>query len=136
MPVNPITRQADVKRMKRFINPNTIMIVGSAPNFPDGAIDPIPELSTLAQRYKIGLHVDCCLGSFIVAFAKAAGLGDKIPKFDFQLPGVTAISCDTHKYAFCPKGAFNLCRVALLTFQAPLLSCIVPRNCAATSTTP
>ncbi|EJT51306.1 sphinganine-1-phosphate aldolase [Trichosporon asahii var. asahii CBS 2479] len=104
VPVNPTTRQADVKRMKRFINPNTIMIVGSAPNFPDGAIDPIPELSALAQRYKIGLHVDCCLGSFIVAFSKEAGYGDKIPKFDFELPGVTAISCDTHKYAFCPKG--------------------------------
>lgn len=116
MPVNPTTRQADVKRMKRFINPNTIMIVGSAPNFPDGAIDPIPELSALAQRYNIGLHVDCCLGSFIVAFSKEAGYGDKIPKFDFELPGVTAISCDTHKYAFCPKGE-SISALAQLTFR-------------------
>lgn len=121
--------------MKRFINPNTIMIVGSAPNFPDGAIDPIPELSALAQRYKIGLHVDCCLGSFIVAFSKEAGYGDKIPKFDFELPGVTAISCDTHKYAFCPKGE-SISALAQLTFQVHPLSCTGPGSFVATSTTP
>jgi sphinganine-1-phosphate aldolase len=71
------------------------MIVGSAPNFPDGMVDPIPELGKLAQRYNVGLHVDCCLGSFIIAFAGRAGYGADIPKFDFSVPGVTAISCDT-----------------------------------------
>ncbi|WVQ93736.1 hypothetical protein IAU59_000813 [Kwoniella sp. CBS 9459] len=104
IPVNTTTRKADVKTMKRAINANTIMIVGSAPNFPDGAIDPIPELGVLAKKYNIGLHVDCCLGSFIVPFMAKAGFDD-IELFDFRVPGVTSISCDTHKYAFCPKGS-------------------------------
>nr|ODN85517.1 sphinganine-1-phosphate aldolase [Cryptococcus depauperatus CBS 7841] len=104
IPVNKETRKADLKAMKRAINPNTIMIVGSAVNFPDGTMDPIPELAKLAQRYKIGLHVDCCLGSFIIPFLHKAGFGEGVPVFDFRLPGVTAISCDIHKYAFCPKG--------------------------------
>ncbi|OWZ49928.1 sphinganine-1-phosphate aldolase [Cryptococcus neoformans 125.91] len=102
--VNLRTRKADVKAMKRAINPNTVMIVGSAPNFPDGAIDPIPELGALAKRRNIGLHVDCCLGSFIMPFLEKAGFGEGIDPFDFRVPGVTSISCDTHKYAFCPKG--------------------------------
>ncbi|WVQ78645.1 hypothetical protein IAT38_000732 [Cryptococcus sp. DSM 104549] len=105
IPTNPITRKADVKAMKRAINPNTIMIVGSAPNFPDGAIDPIPALGALAKRHNIGMHVDCCLGSFIMPFLDKAGFGEGIDLFDFRVPGVTSISCDTHKYAFCPKGS-------------------------------
>jgi sphinganine-1-phosphate aldolase len=95
--------------MKRFINPNTIMLVGSAPNFPDGIVDPIEDLAALARKYKTGLHVDCCLGSFIISFAQRAGYSDGLPKFDFAVPGVTAISCDTHKYAFCPKGESSPC---------------------------
>ncbi|ORY22698.1 putative sphinganine-1-phosphate aldolase [Naematelia encephala] len=105
IPVIEATRKADVAWIKRAINPNTIMIVGSAPNFPDGIIDPIPALGRLAKRYNIGLHVDCCLGSFIVPFLERAGLSEGVEKFDFRVPGVTAISCDTHKYAFCPKGS-------------------------------
>ncbi|KIR51764.1 sphinganine-1-phosphate aldolase [Cryptococcus gattii Ru294] len=104
IPVNQETRKANVKAMERAVNPNTIMIVGSAPNFPDGAIDPIPELGALAKRCNIGLHVDCCLGSFIMPFLEKAGFGEGIDPFDFRAPGVTSISCDTHKYAFCPKG--------------------------------
>lgn len=77
-------------------NPNTIMLVGSAPNFPDGAIDPIRELAKLALRHKIGLHVDCCLGSFLMPFLKR--VDRDLPDFDFSVDGVTSISCDTHKY--------------------------------------
>ncbi|WRT63911.1 uncharacterized protein IL334_000837 [Kwoniella shivajii] len=105
IPVNKESRKADVKAMRRAINPNTIMIVGSAPNFPDGAIDPIPALAALAKKNNIGLHVDCCLGSFIMPFMEKAGFGIDIEPFDFRLKGVTSISCDTHKYAFCPKGS-------------------------------
>ncbi|RSH94860.1 hypothetical protein EHS25_004666 [Saitozyma podzolica] len=105
IPVDEVTRQADVRRMARAINANTMMIVGSAPNFPDGAIDPIPQLGALAKRHNIGLHVDCCLGSFIMPFLDRAGLNNGVPDFDFKVPGVTSISCDTHKYAFCPKGS-------------------------------
>lgn len=64
-------------------------------NFPDGCMDDIASLSALAKKYNVGLHVDCCLGSFIVPFLEKAGF--EIPVFDFRLEGVTAISCDTHK---------------------------------------
>ena len=93
--------------MKRLINPNTILLVGSAPNFPHGVVDEIPALSRLATTYKIPLHVDCCLGSFVIAFLRRAGFPSPWEEdggFDFRLPGVTSISVDTHKYGFAPKG--------------------------------
>ncbi|PPQ83056.1 hypothetical protein CVT24_012008 [Panaeolus cyanescens] len=111
IPVDSFTRQVDLKRVKRAINSNTILLVGSCVNFPDGNQDNIQALSALAKAYKIGLHVDCCLGSFIVPFLEPTGLskGDKkgrykLSPFDFSLEGVTSISCDTHKYGFAPKG--------------------------------
>ncbi|TLD21454.1 hypothetical protein PspLS_09024 [Pyricularia sp. CBS 133598] len=94
--------QVDVSRVRRLINANTIMLVGSAPNFPHGIIDDISGLSKLAVRYKIPLHVDCCLGSFLVPFLERAGFETR--PFDFRLKGVTSISVDTHKYGFAPKG--------------------------------
>ncbi|TFK79129.1 PLP-dependent transferase [Polyporus arcularius HHB13444] len=102
IPVDPETRQVEIKRVKRAINPNTIMLVGSAINFPDGCQDDIVALGQLASKYNIGLHVDCCLGSFIMPFLKEAGF--PVRPFDFTVKGVTSISCDTHKYGFAPKG--------------------------------
>jgi sphinganine-1-phosphate aldolase len=90
-----------------LINPNTVLLVGSAPNFPHGIVDNIPALSKLATKYKIPLHVDCCLGSFVVALLKKAGFPEPYEEeggFDFRQPGVTSISVDTHKYGFAPKG--------------------------------
>ena len=57
--------------------------------------DPIPELAALARRYNIGLHVDCCLGSFLMPFLRRAGFSDGVDAFDFGVHGVTSISCDT-----------------------------------------
>ena len=88
--------------VSRLINPNTILLVGSAPNFPHGIIDDISGLSRLALRKKLPLHVDCCLGSFLVPLLVKAGFESE--PFDFRLKGVTSISCDTHKYGFAPKG--------------------------------
>ncbi|GAA5864026.1 hypothetical protein JCM1840_000671 [Sporobolomyces johnsonii] len=102
IPVDPKTRKVDIRKVKRAINPNTIMLVGSAPNFPDGAIDDITALSKLALKHRLGLHVDCCLGSFLVPFLERAGY--PVDPFDFRVPGVTSISCDTHKYGFAAKG--------------------------------
>lgn len=102
--LDPVTFKVDLKQVKKFINKNTVLLVGSAPNFPHGIVDDIQGLSDLALRYKIPLHVDCCLGSFIVAFMSKAGFKDLAP-FDFRVPGVTSISCDTHKYGFAPKGS-------------------------------
>jgi sphinganine-1-phosphate aldolase len=94
--------QVDVRRVSRLINSNTVLIVGSAPNFPHGIMDDIAALSKLALRKKVCLHVDCCLGSFLVPFLEKAGF--ETAMFDFRLKGVTSISCDTHKYGFAPKG--------------------------------
>ncbi|KAF8692318.1 hypothetical protein AX14_002590 [Amanita brunnescens Koide BX004] len=111
IPVHYVTRRVDIKRVKRAINSNTILLVGSCINFPDGNQDDVTELAQLALKHKIGLHVDCCLGSFIVPYLEKAGLADgdengryKLEPFDFRLKGVTSISCDTHKYGFAPKG--------------------------------
>jgi len=102
-PLDPITFTVDVKKMKKLINRNTIMIVGSFPNYPYGTVDDISTLSKIALEKGIGLHVDCCLGSFIALFSES--VGHEIPQFDFRLPGVTSISLDTHKYGFTPKGS-------------------------------
>ena len=80
--------------------------MGSAINFPDGCMDDISSLSKLAKKHKIGLHVDCCLGSFIMPFLEKAGFA--VDPFDFRLEGVTAISCDTHKVSGYMK-AYQLC---------------------------
>ena len=93
---------ADVNAVKRAVNNNTIVIVGSAPSFPHGAFDPIKEMSEIALKNGIGFHTDCCLGGFIVPFAEK--LGYKVPVVDFRLPGVTSMSVDTHKYGYAAKG--------------------------------
>ena len=94
--------RVDVAQVKKKINANTIAIVGSAPTFPHGAIDPIEALSELAYSRGIGFHTDCCLGGFVLPFAQK--LGYPVPGFDFRLRGVTSISIDTHKYGYAAKG--------------------------------
>jgi len=94
---------ADVEKTKAAITPNTIVIAGSTPSFPQGVIDPIEELSELARTHDLGFHTDACLGGFILPWAEK--LGYDIPTFDFRLPGVTSISVDTHKYGYAAKGS-------------------------------
>ncbi len=94
--------RARVSSVKRAINRNTIAIVGSAPTFPHGAIDPIEELSELARKRGIGFHTDACLGGFVLPWARK--LGANVPEFDFGLPGVTSMSADTHKFGYAAKG--------------------------------
>lgn len=100
--MDPLTYKVDVNAVRNAISPNTILIYSSAPSYPQGVIDPIEKLSKLAIQYKVGLHVDCCLGGFVLPFAKK--LGYSYPDFDFCLPGVTSMSLDTHKYGYALKG--------------------------------
>lgn len=93
---------ADVRAMKKAVNRNTIAMVGSAPSFPHGVIDPIAELSAYARKKGIGFHTDACLGGFVLPWAEK--LGYDVPAFDFRLPGVTSMSADTHKYGYAAKG--------------------------------
>ncbi len=102
VPVGPDFR-ADVAAIERAITPDTAVIVGSAPPFPHGLIDPIDELSEIARSRGIGFHTDACLGGFILPWAEK--LGYDVPVFDFRLPGVTSISADTHKFGYAPKGS-------------------------------
>ncbi|KAL8976955.1 MAG: hypothetical protein Q9205_007149 [Flavoplaca limonia] len=106
-----------IKAVSRLINSNTILLVGSAPSYPHGLIDDIAALSRLALRRHLPLHVDCCLGSFLMPFLSRAGFPTQ--PFDFTLKGVTSISCDTHKYGFAPKGNSTLLyrTAALRTYQ-------------------
>jgi sphinganine-1-phosphate aldolase len=101
-PIDATTAQVDVAAMASMIDANTAAIVGSACNYGYGTIDPISELSDLALERGVGLHVDGCLGGFILPFGEQ--LGFDIPVFDFRLPGVTTISADTHKYGYSVKG--------------------------------
>ncbi len=94
--------RADVAAARKAVSRNTIVIVGSAPSFPHGMVDPIAELSELAREKGIGFHTDACLGGFILPWAEK--LGWEVPVFDFRLPGVTSISADTHKYGYAAKG--------------------------------
>ena len=102
------TYGVDIAKVKRAINKNTVALVGSFPNFPHGAVDNIQALSDLAVQYKLGLHVDACLGGLLACFYSHSNANIKIPKFDFLLPGVTTISADLHKYGLAPKGVSYL----------------------------
>ncbi|MDA8197521.1 MAG: aspartate aminotransferase family protein [Actinomycetota bacterium] len=100
----PVTDEylVDVDWVSNHINANTIAIVGSAGSYPYGLVDPIEELGKLALEHGIGLHVDGCLGGFLLPFAALSGW--KVRPFDFSVPGVTSISVDTHKYGYALKG--------------------------------
>ena len=108
------TMEVDLAQVRRMIDSNTIALVGSAPQYAHGTVDDIPALAELAVAHGIGLHVDCCLGGFLVPFMERAGYHTS-HAFDFRVDGVTSISCDPHKYGFAPKGA------SILMFRTPEL---------------
>jgi len=96
-------KKADVDALNEAINDKTSLIALSAPNWPYGTIDPIKEVAEIAQDGKILLHVDACLGGFILPFFEK--IGENLTQFDFRVDGVTSISMDVHKYGYAPKGA-------------------------------
>lgn len=102
VPTDPVTTLVDAADVRAAITDRTAVIVGSAGNYAYGTIDPISELSDIAVEHGVGLHVDGCLGGWILPWGQR--LGYDIPVFDFRLPGVTSISADTHKYGYGPKG--------------------------------
>lgn len=102
-PTDPVTTQVDVDFVRDAVNDQTVVIIGSAGNYPYGTIDPIAALSEITVERGIGLHVDGCLGGWILPWGQDLGYPD-IPVFDFRLAGVTSISADTHKYGYGLKG--------------------------------
>ena len=103
VPVRRDTYLADIPAMESMCDENTIMVVGSAPNFPYGVIDPIEDLSDMCAHHGLWLHVDACVGGYLAPFVRMNG-GD-IPPFDFECAGVQSMSADLHKYGYCAKGA-------------------------------
>jgi len=95
--------RADVDAARNAVTPNTILMIGSAPAYPHGVVDPIRELAAIALENQILFHTDACVGGFMLPFVRK--LGYPIPDFDFSVPGVTSISADLHKYGYAAKGA-------------------------------
>lgn len=108
-PIDPKTTLVDVDWVAANIDDDTVALIGSAPNYGYGTIDDIGQLSDLALERGVGLHVDGCLGGFLLPWGEE--LGYDIPVFDYRLPGVTSISADTHKYGYAFKGT------SVLTFR-------------------
>jgi len=98
--------RADVSKLEALITPRTALILGSAPDYPHGTIDPISEMSEIALRHEVPMHVDACVGGFILPFMEMNGRA--IPVFDYRAPGVTSMSADLHKYGFAAKGASTI----------------------------
>ncbi|QNN54143.1 pyridoxal phosphate-dependent decarboxylase family protein [Nocardioides mesophilus] len=101
--VDPGTTLVHPSRVADRVDDQTIAIMGSACNYGYGTIDPIGELGEVALDLGVGLHVDSCLGGFILPFGEQ--LGYDVPPFDFRVPGVSSISADTHKYGYAFKGS-------------------------------
>lgn len=104
---------ADVAAMAEAITPNTVMLVASAPSYPQGAVDPVADIAALAQQHDLLCHVDACVGGMILPFVER--LGYPTPAWDFRVPGVTSISVDLHKYGYAAKGA------SLILYRTPAL---------------
>ena len=93
----------DVNEMRQLIDTNTVLIAGSAPAYPHGIIDPLEEISKLAVEKGLWMHVDACVGGYMLPFLEQ--IGEPIPVFDFRLTGVSSISLDLHKYGYAAKGS-------------------------------
>jgi len=104
-PVGPDMR-VDVSAMKKLIGRNTILIAASAPQYPHGVIDPIEEIAAIADAKGIPMHVDACVGGFMLPWVEK--LGHPVRGWDFRVPGVTSISADVHKYGYAAKGASTI----------------------------
>ena len=101
--VDPVTFRADVEAARAALTDRTVVLVGSAPSYAHGVIDPIPALAALAAERGLWMHVDACMGGVLLPYMER--LGESVPPFDFRVEGVWSLSMDLHKYGFCPKGA-------------------------------
>ena len=93
---------ADVDAMAEVVNERTALVVGSAPQYPQGVVDDIPAIAALAGTVGASCHVDACMGGFVLPFVEM--LGREVPPWDFRVEGVTTISADIHKLGYAPKG--------------------------------
>jgi sphinganine-1-phosphate aldolase len=102
VPVDPTSFRADPSSMAEAIDENTVLVVGSAPSYAHGVLDPIAEIAAVAAARGVRMHVDACIGGWVLPHFRR--LGKAVPEFGFAVDGVTSVSVDLHKYAYCPKG--------------------------------
>ncbi|WAL63382.1 aminotransferase class V-fold PLP-dependent enzyme [Amycolatopsis cynarae] len=102
VPVDAKTFRADPGAMAAAIDDDTVLVVASAPSYAHGVIDPIAEIAAAAAARGVRMHVDACIGGWVLPYLRR--LGRPVPEFGFAVEGVTSISVDLHKYAYCPKG--------------------------------
>src|SRR5690606_26238450 len=103
VPVSLETFKADPEAVAGAIDENTVLVVASAPSYPQGVIDPVGEIAAIAAEAGVCCHVDACVGGWLLPWLREAGAD--VPPFDLSVPGVTSISCDLHKFGYAPKGA-------------------------------
>jgi glutamate/tyrosine decarboxylase-like PLP-dependent enzyme len=89
--------------MAKAVDSHTVLVVASAPQYPQGVVDPVSDVAAIALSHNINCHVDACMGGVTLTFMEKAGL--PLPLWDFRVPGVTSISIDLHKYGYTSKGA-------------------------------
>ncbi|MEV4646646.1 aminotransferase class V-fold PLP-dependent enzyme [Saccharopolyspora sp. NPDC049357] len=102
VPVDPTSFRADPSSMAEAIDENTVLVVASAPSYAHGVLDPVAEIAAAAAARGVRMHVDACIGGWVLPHFRR--LGKAVPEFGFAVEGVTSVSVDLHKYAYCPKG--------------------------------
>ncbi|GAA1977595.1 aminotransferase class V-fold PLP-dependent enzyme [Amycolatopsis minnesotensis] len=102
VPVDPSTFRADPAAMAAAIDETTVLVVASAPSYAHGVLDPIAPIAAAAAARGVRMHVDACVGGWVLPYLRRAG--HPVPEFGFGVAGVTSVSVDLHKYAYCPKG--------------------------------
>jgi sphinganine-1-phosphate aldolase len=102
VPVDPVSLRVDPARLAAAIGPDTVLVACSAPSYAHGLIDPVEAIAAHALAAGVRCHVDACFGGWTLPYLRR--LGVEVPPFDFSVPGVTSMSVDLHKYAYCPKG--------------------------------
>ncbi|MGW0067517.1 pyridoxal phosphate-dependent decarboxylase family protein [Streptosporangium sandarakinum] len=103
VPVDPVTFRTSPAAVEAAITPDTVLVVASAPSYPQGVVDPITEIAATAAARGVLCHVDACVGGWLLPWLREAGA--QVPPFDMSVPGVTSLSCDLHKFGYAPKGA-------------------------------
>lgn len=102
VPIDPSSLRVDPAAVAAAIGPDTVLVACSAPSYAHGLVDPVVEIAAAARRAGVRCHVDACFGGFTLPYLRR--LGEPLPPFDFSVDGVTSVSVDLHKYAYCPKG--------------------------------
>ncbi|ACZ86355.1 pyridoxal phosphate-dependent decarboxylase family protein [Streptosporangium roseum] len=103
VPVDPVTFRASAAAVEAAMTEDTVLVVASAPSYPQGVVDPVAEIAAVASARGVLCHVDACVGGWLLPWLREAGA--QVPQFDLSVPGVTSLSCDLHKFGYSPKGA-------------------------------